>query len=215
MTSNNPRNKPLHRVRNIRNAAHNAKQFPQLAESLFDPAHTRATVYDPFDPQWRKMLAGDGGIVAPVSLPPQPTMQQFYNSHTGSLNPRPFADQADRDAYIEDAKTAGFVPFIRNGTNQFKAMMQLGLDPRLPPTEEEVRRREENEARVQVFRDKMTLDTIMENSGGGKWRKQGAFPGWTETLPVQKEVKARAVKKIKQAEVTQKPAAGCEDITTF
>ncbi|KAJ4385611.1 hypothetical protein N0V93_010040 [Gnomoniopsis smithogilvyi] len=197
MTSNNPRHKPLHHVRTIRNASRNAKQFPQLAEHLFNPSHARATFYDPLDPKWDN--DGEGGIVAPIGMPPQPTMQQFYSAPTAGLYPRPFASQQDLTAHNENAKTAGFVPFIKNGTNQFKAMMQLGLDPRLPPTEEELRRREEDEVRIQVFRDRMTVETIIENSGGGKWRKQGPFPGWNENLSNQGVVKALTDKKVRQS----------------
>lgn len=203
MTSNNPKHKPLHRIRNIRNAQRHAKQFPQLAEYLFDPVHVRTTICDSYDPIWNN--GGDGGIVAPNGMSPQPTMQQFYNAGTASLNPLPFASQQDRDAHNENAQTAGFVPLIKNGNNQFKAMMQLGLDPRIPPTEEELRRRAENEARVQVFRDKMTIDTIIENSGGGKWRMQGPFPGWTMNLTNPRAVKPLADKKlVEQAEAEQK-----------
>lgn len=193
MTSTNPKHKPLHRTRNIRNAVHNAKQFPQLADYVFNPAHARATVYDPEDPKWSH--TSGLGVVAPYSMPPQPTMQQFYTARTTSLNPRPFRSEEARLAQRELWKTAGFVPFVRNGTNQFKKMMKLGLDPRIPPSEEEVRRRAENEARVQEFRDKMTVETIMENSGGGKWRRDGPFPGWTQSLPNQSEVKVVADKK--------------------
>lgn len=82
--------------------------------------------------------------------------------------------------------------------------MKLGIDPRIPPTQDELRRRAENDAKVQAFRDKMTLETIIENSGGGKWRNEGPFPGWDES---QKEVKAHLAKQDELAKAKKKAKA--------
>lgn len=202
MTSNNPKHKPLHRIRNIRNAERNAHRFPLLADDVFNPVHAKATYYEPRDPHWQE--TGEGGVVGPIGMPPQPNMVQFYHAQDNNLNPRPFANNNDRLRHKLQSKTAGFIPFIKNGTNQFDAMMKLGIDPRIPPTQEELVRRAENEAKVQVFRDKMTLETIIENSGGGKWRNEGPFPGWDES---QRELKAHLAKQDELAKAKAKAKA--------
>lgn len=202
MTSCNPKHKPLHRIRNIRNAERNASRFPLLADDLFNPAHARATSYDMRDPAWCGI--GEGGIVAPVGMPPQPNMQQFYTANNNNLNPLNIVNQADRIRHNIQSKTAGFIPFIKNGTNQLDAMLKLGIDPRIPPTQEELLRRAENEAKVQAFREKMTMETIVENSGGGKWRNQGTFPVWDQS---QREIKAAHAKQKEQAKAKAKEKA--------
>lgn len=85
------------------------------------------------------------------------------------------------------------MPFVKNGNDQLKRMLAAGLDPRQAPAEAEVRRRAEEEARVQGFRDRMTVGMVVENSGGREGRERGGFPGWEEDLVmVQKEGKAVA-----------------------
>ncbi|CAN8101958.1 unnamed protein product [Discula destructiva] len=186
MSTTNPKHKPLHRLRMIRNAERAAERFPQLALALFTPIDAiNRRCGGMLDPLW---LSDCGGLrsVAPRFLPPQPTMTQFYQMRTGDLHPVPFDSLDAQIAYHAQNPQPGFVSVVRSGPNQYKRMLKAGLDAREPPTREELQRRAEHEAKVQQFRDEITVQTIMDESHAaieGK-NKKGAepFPMWKEMV---------------------------------
>lgn len=199
--SYNPRTTPLHRYQQLRNADRARWHYPQLAAPLFTPTHLaqqqqqqqptpRAGVapppishaYHPYDGTDDGAASGGLRTAQPPHHAPQPTMTQFWQRATGDLAPLDFATPRDEAVYHARHAHPGFVAKVRGGENQLARMVHAGLDPRVAPPPEELRRRADLERRVQRCRDEIDMQVICDQSRGGvegrKREETAPFPGW-------------------------------------